>query len=313
MMARAFLMRGNGVSELIEGPSGFADHMVPRHPDRVKARRLPSGRISYAIRGADGVERPVLSESILHFRGASDDGVWGISKIEEGANSIGRGLAMVRFGSSLFKNAARPSGVLMHPETMSEEAEKHLVRSFTEAHSGANVGRVALLQEGMKYERLTMTAEEAQFLQGEQATVEDVARYFRMPLPKIGVPRVTYSGAEQMGLWFVTDTIQPTCARFEQVLNRDLFLDAEQDEYFCEFLLESLLRGDAAARSSFYHNALTDGWMTRNEVRVRENLNTLDGLDVPFVQLNMGPGNSGGTPAPVPASEPVAEPDEEKV
>lgn len=296
-------MRGNAYSELVVTPGGRIE-LWPRHPDRVKPKRDSAGNIYYKILDTTDMSRVVAGSMMLHVRLLSLDGLVGMSPLEYAAESIGKSLAADRFGGKFFGNAARPSGILKHPGTLSPEAAKHLRESWQTAHGGANVGGVAVLEEGMDFQPITLTAEEAQFIQTLQHGVEDIARFFRMPLHKIGhLLRSTFSNIEHQAIEFVTDTIAPTCSRIEQSLTRALVPEAEQGEVFVEFLLEGLLRGDAQSRFAAYQSALTSGWLTRNEVRARENLNPLPGLDEPLAQLSMGPTRPEQGAAPSPQEE----------
>lgn len=288
MLVGQLALRGNAYAEISIDARGIME-LHPRHPDRVAVRRGPSGGMIYELRDATGGVRIVPGSMMLHVRMLSGDGLIGMSPIEYAAESIGKSLAADRFGSKFFGNAARPSGVLTHPGTLSEEAKKHLRYSWQSAHGGANVGGVAVLEEGLDFKPITLTAEEAQFIQTLQHGVEDIARFYRMPLHKIGhLLRATFSNIEHQAIEFVTDTIAPNCARIEQALTRALVPEEEQGTIFVEYLLDSLLRGDSQSRFTAYQSALTAGWMTRNEVRARENLNAIEGLDTPLAPLNMG-------------------------
>lgn len=306
-----FALRGNGLAEW--GIVGTREELHVRHPDRVKPLRLAGGDVAYELREGDGKTRTVPAEMMLHVRNLSHDGLWGLSPIEQAAESIGISLAADRFSGKFFSSAARPSGVLKHPGKLGGPAAKNLRQSWQLAHGGGNVGGVAVLEEGMSFEKLTLTPDEAQFIETMQYRVEDIARFWRMPLHKIGhLLRATFSNIEHQGIEFSTDTIAPVCARVEQALTRTLFTEEEQEEFFVEYLLDALLRGDTMSRHTAWQSALTAGWMTRNEVRMRENLNPLDGLDEPLAPLNMGKDEPAGGAPPAEEPEQPPEPDEDE-
>jgi HK97 family phage portal protein len=135
-----------------------------------------------------------------------------------------------------------------------------------------------------------MTAKDAMWIDEQKLGRTEIAAIFRVPPHKIGdLERSTFSNIEQQSQDYVEDALHPRAQLWEERLALDLLSEAEQDEYFFEYLFEALLRGDTTQRFSAYHNALTDGWMTRNEVRIRENLNPAAGLDEFLQQANMAP------------------------
>jgi HK97 family phage portal protein len=307
----AYSLRGNGYAEYLPS-QGW---LVPRHNDRVaRVERAGDGSKRYVLRETDGSDRPVAQAFMWHPHEMSVDGLVGLSKLEQAKDAIGNALAARKFGGKFFANSARPSGVVKRPgdvDALNPEATRKLAASLQAQMNGENAATLLLLQEGMTFEKLTLNPDDAQFIETMQFGVEDIARFWRMPLHKIGhLLRSTFSNIEHQAIEFVTDTIAPHCARLEQSLSRLLFTEEEQDEFFIEFLLEGLLRGDTLARYQAYQLGLSSGWLTRNEVRTRENLNPLPGLDEPLQALNMG--NPGGNPERTRQAEPPTDEGEDE-
>jgi HK97 family phage portal protein len=291
----AYALRGNGYAEYVP-KSGW---LIPRHNDRIaNVERTGDGSKRYLIREPDGSDRPVAQAFMWHPHEMSVDGLVGLSKLDQARDAVGNALAARKFGGKFFANSGRPSGVIKRPkevQALTPEASRRFQMLTQAALNGDNAASVLLLQEGMEWQSITLNPDDAQFIETMQFGVEDIARFWRMPLHKIGhLLRSTFSNIEHQAIEFVTDTIAPHCARLEQSLSRLLFTEQEQDEFFIEFLLEGLLRGDTLARYQAYQLGLSSGWLTRNEVRTRENLNPLPGLDEPLQALNMG--NPGGNP-----------------
>jgi HK97 family phage portal protein len=185
-------------------------------------------------------------------------------------------------------------GVLEHPAKMSDDAYKRLKSSFDEATSGENAHKTAILEEGAKFNKISMNADDAQFLATRNYQRSEIAAIFRVPLHMIGdLSRATFSNIEQQSLEFISYCLMPTLRRFEKSIRRDLFTAQDKASgLHVRFNVAGLLRGDAQARSMYYHNGILDGWLTRNESRAMESetgviLNPLDDLDEPLVPLNM--------------------------
>jgi HK97 family phage portal protein len=287
--------RGNGFAELVPGK----DWLLPRHNDRVvEIARASDGFKVYKLREVNGTERKVPQAFMWQPHLMSQDGLWGLSPIEMAIDSIGNAAAARRYSGRFFRNSARPSGIITRPrevQALNPEASRKYLAAVSAALNGENASAALLMQEGHTWTSTTITPDEAQFIETMQFGVEDVARFWRMPLHKIGhLLRSTNNNIEHQGIEFSTDTIQPHAGRLEQSLGRLLFTEEEQDEFFIEILLDGLLRGDLLSRYTAHNLALTGGWKTRNEVRVVENLNPLPGLDEPLQALNMG--TPGGDP-----------------
>jgi HK97 family phage portal protein len=176
---------------------------------------------------------------------------------------------------------------LSHPAKLGPEALKHLKASWNEAFGGvANSHKTAILEEGMEWKQMSMSSEDAQFLQTRQYQGTEIARIYRVPPHMIGdLTKSSFSNIEQQAIDFVRHTMMPRLIRWEQAISRDMIL--KPDIYYPQFVVDGLLRGDTKSRYEAYSKAITDGWLTPNEVRAKENLNPLPGLDEPRQQLNM--------------------------
>lgn len=292
MMTAHAALRGNGYARKVyAGP--VLTGMVPLCPDRVQVDELDNGRLGYLYTDAKTHQQyRYLEDEIFHLRGMSLDGKVGMSPIAYQARAIAMGLAADEYGERFFENDATPGGILKHPAHFAtKETREAFQKAWQSAQSGQNRGKTAVLEDGMSFEQIGLTNADAQFLESRRFQVEEIARIFRVPLVLIGETTKSTSwgsGVEQFMISFVMHTVRPWCTRWEQALQRDFFDDETvDDEYFAEFLVDAILRGDASARSAFYKGAIQDGWMTRNEVREKENLNPLDGLDEPLEPLNM--------------------------
>lgn len=276
MLTGHLLLRGNAYARILPGARGFADQLIPLHPDKVRAERLTNGKRRYHV---DGVGH-LNDDEILHVRGLSDDGLTGLDPISFARESFGLALAGERYGSRFFGNSALPSGVIQVDKPLSPAAAQRLKANWESANSGANSQRTAVLEEGAKWQQMSVDPRNAQFLELREFQAEDVCRWFRVPPHMVGLTSkaTTWgSGIEQMSMGFVTYTLVPWLVRWQQAISRDLILAPQT--YYVEFLTDALLRGDTLARYNAYAIGKEKGWLSTNEIRTRENLNPVPGGD----------------------------------
>ena len=281
------MLWGKGMAEIIPGQRGFADSLMPLPPNRTR-QVVERNRVSYEVTEETGFKRTLLADEVFVVPGLQLDVVTGLSIPEVARDVIGLALATEQYGARFFSQSSQPGGILSHPHNLSPEAQERLAKSWQRAHSGlGNAHTVAIVEEGMTYTPTAMSGEEAQMNETRQRQVEEVSRFFRVPLHKINdLSRATFSNIEEQSLEFVTDTLMPWTTTIEQRIRKQLILAKER--FFAEFLLDDLLRGKAVERAEVYAKYLENGVMSRNEVRVRENLNPLPGLDEPQVAANIG-------------------------
>ena len=292
MMAAHFALRGRCYSEIISTGGSAVNSLVPLHPDRVRPFRAPDGKLAFEFTPLDGPRRIILQSEMHFMHLMSMDGVTPTSPIGLCREAVGLALATEEHGARLFSNGARPGGILKMPgRVKDEEMLKRLKESWNEAQGGLrNAHKVALLEEGLEWQQVGMTSEDAQFLETRKYQLAEIARIFGVPPHKIAdLERSTNNNIEHQGIEFVTDTIRPGAVRWEQALKRDLFIGNWSRTHTPEFNLDGLMRGDSAARGQFYSTMLQNGVYNRNEVRGLENRNPSDapGMNDYTVQSNM--------------------------
>ena len=288
MLQGHMALRGNAYNQIITNPRGEIIEFMPIHPDRVKIELLPSGEYRYRVTDRSGTEVILPRGEVWHLRGLSSDGLMGMSPIELARENLGMALAAQDYGARFFANDAKPTGGWIEfPGTFKDtEAKKVFRESYQQAQSGANRGKVLVLENGMKFHEVGVTNKDAQFLELRKFQITDIARLFRVPPHMIAdLERATFSNIEQQSLEFVMHTMTPWAERWEASIESELLL--EGDDIEIEFDFANLMRGDAASRSSYYQSGIQNGWLTRNEARIAENLNPIDGLDQPLRPLNM--------------------------
>lgn len=310
MMTGHLLLRGNGYAKIEENQrTGAAEQLVPRHPDRMTPERLSSGRVRYKY-DPPGSAVPVFytEDEIMHLKGFSSDGLKGISVIEYAAHSLGTAIAADHHAGRFFGEGATPSAVLSHPGVLGPEGQRNLRESVHEYTAGVeNTHGYLVLEENMQWHQIGIKPEEAQLLATREFGIEEVARWFNIPVHKLRANKEaqTFASVEAFNGEYVTHTLRPLAIRIEQAIRRDLI--AQKAKYFVEFLLTELLRANAKERGEFYHQGIMDGWLSRQEARESENRNPgPPELDEFLEPLNMVPaGSQRAEPAPAPAPAPA--------
>jgi HK97 family phage portal protein len=301
------LMRGNGYARILPGPRGFADQLVRLPPDDVTPERV-GDTVRYQVLQGDGTKSVVNGEDVFHLRGLGDDGLVGLSVIQYARESFGVALAAEGYGARFFSQDARPGGVLKHPNKLTPEAAKRLKESWAAAHGGyGKAHSTAVLEEGVEWQQVGMSSEDAQFLETREFQIADIARWFGCPLHLIQETSKATSwgtGIESLGIAFVTYTLLAWARRWEQAISRDLIL--APGSYFAEFLLDGLARGDQGSRYAAYAVGRNWGWLSVNEIRQKENLNPIANGDAYLQPLNMQ--EVGAPPASAPQPAPATLP-----
>ena len=296
-MLSHLLLWGNAYCQIIRTGRNKIDSIYPLIPDQMEVDRDSRGSLTYTYTTSEGKTYVLKPEDVLHIPGLGFDGLVGYSPIALEKSAIGLGIAAEEYGSKFFSNGARPSGILVHPNTVKDPSA--LRASWNAAFTGsANAGKVAVLEENMHFEPLTMPNNEAQFLETRKFQVNEICRIFRVPPHMIGdLDRATFSNIEHQSISFAVHTIRPWLVRIEQAMNRALFADSEKGRFYVQFNLDGLMRGDYKSRMEGYAIARQNGWMSANDIRELENLNPLsdeDGGNVYLVNGNMIPVNVCG-------------------
>ncbi len=311
------LLRGNAYLLKVH-TRGRLTALVPLNPERV-AIWVGGGEPFYEVARSvgcieshylQGLPARLSQESVIHIPGLSMDGVGGVSVIQYARETIGLALATEQYGAKLFGQGARPSGTLTHPGKLSADGASRLRDSWSSAYSGiANAGKVAVLEEGMKFEALALSNEDAQFLGSRQFSIVEIARIFRLPPHKLmDLGRATWSNIEQMSMEYVNDSLMPWLERWEAALEDGLLANEDRDEYFIEHDISRLLRGDSTSRSNYIKSLFYTGGLTVNEVRDIEGRNPVEGGDRRYIPVNMAPLDDDGIPCPSAQATPGMEP-----
>lgn len=273
-MQAAVLLKGNAYAEIVRGYDGQVRELLPLHPDRVTVLVLENGRLGYEYVDTKGRVRRLLQDEVFHLRHRTDNGALGVSPIAAAREVVELALAERDHGNSTFRNGTRLSGLLKFPAKLNDGQRERIRQGWQSQYGGgANAGKTAILEEGVDYQTVSMTLEDAEWIASRQFSVEEVCRLFRVPPTIVGDLRHgNYSNSVEMSRQFVVLSLRRHLTMWEQAISRCLLTEAGQRIYFAEHNVEGLLRGDSLNRAQFYHYAIDDGWMDADEVRQLENL-----------------------------------------
>lgn len=291
------LLWGNAYAQIIRNGRGEVIALYPLMSDRMSVNRDSDGQLyyEYTVYSDDaptvkGSTVRLAPTDVLHIPGLGFDGLVGYSPIAMAKNAIGMAIACEEYGAKFFANGAAPSGVLEHPGTIKDPSR---VRESWQSTFGgsSNANKVAVLEEGMKYTPISISPEQAQFLETRKFQIDEIARIFRVPPHMVGdLEKSSFSNIEQQSLEFVKYTLDPWVARWEQAMVRSLLSAEDKKKYFIKFNVDGLLRGDYQSRMNGYAIGRQNGWMSANDIRELENLDRIseeEGGDLYLINGNM--------------------------
>ena len=275
------LLWGNGYAQILRNGRGEVIGLYPLLPNRMRVERDAQGQLYYRYTRNTG-ESPggesgsviLMPEEVLHIPGLGFDGLVGYSPISMTKNAIGLAMAAEEYGSKFFSNGAAPAGVLEHPGLIKDVSK--LRESWNETFGGSrNAGKVAVLEEGLHFNPISMSPQDSQLLETRQYQLTEIARIFRIPPHMVGdLSKATFSNIEQQSLEYLKYTLDPWVCRWEQSLKRALLSEKEKQEYTIRFNVDGLLRGDYKSRMEGYAVGINNGFLCPNDVR------RLEGFDL---------------------------------
>lgn len=268
------LLWGNAYAQIIRDGRGNIHSLYPLMPDRMTVERNDVGELYYTYQSDKGSVL-IKRSDVLHIPGLGFDGLIGYSPIAMAKNAIGMAIATEEYGARFFANGASPGGVLEHPGIVKDPGK--IRESWNAVYQGSgNAHRIAVLEEGMKFQSIGIPPEQAQFLQTRKFQINEIARIFRIPPHMIGdLEKSSFSNIEQQSLEFVKYTLDPWVVRWEMSMQKALLSQTEKSQYFIKFNVDGLLRGDYASRMQGYATGRLNGWLSANDIRELENMNRI--------------------------------------
>tara|TARA_R110001606_G_scaffold68796_4_gene157141 strand:- start:10049 stop:11245 length:1197 start_codon:yes stop_codon:yes gene_type:complete len=280
----SILLEGNSYVQIVRNNRGIPVQLIPLDPEDVTVV-INNNELFYQINNSSVLD----SSDMLHFKTLTDDGITGISPIDQCKNALKWSESLEKFGVTFFENGAKPSSILQTDRALSDSAMQRLKTSFNNNYGKLkNSNSTIILEEGLTFKPISISPDQAQFLSSRQFSIEEVARIFNVaPHLLKDLSKSSFNNIEMQSQEFLTYTLMPYVNRIETELNLKLFRESDLGKTFVEFNVNGLLRGDVKSRNEAYRTAITNGYMSINEVRLKENLNKIEGGDKHFMQMNM--------------------------
>jgi HK97 family phage portal protein len=272
-------LRGNAFVVIERDRDANPIELVPIAPDRCTMMLSDDGELWYRINSRRlGYGLVIPPDDMIHIKNISLDGYVGVSPIAIAQDVIGLALATQQHGGILFRQGGQVNGVIKFPGPLSKEASDRLANSWRETHAGVqNAHKVAILEEGGSFEKIAITNEESQFLETRRFQVIDICRLYGVPPHRLGeLDKATLNNIEQQNQQYVDSALKPTARSIEQLFDHHLLFDDERSNLECKFDFDDMTRGDLKTRFEAYQMGTLNGWMNRNEVRAKENMDPID-------------------------------------
>jgi HK97 family phage portal protein len=296
VFAANLILRGGAYAQQIRSKGGELLELWNISSNRVTVKR--TGRdLVFEVTEDNQQTKPIPREDLFYVNGFRLEGWQGLSPVEIGDRVIGIGLALDYFKRTFFQSGGNMRMALEFPGKLTPDLIKRIKDTWGDMHgSDTNPSSVAVLESGAQAKVIGVNPEQMQMTEANVSHVQDVSRMFNITPSRIHEhSNSTMTNIEHQAIEYAQYTVGPIVTNIESSINMQLFTPAEKAQgYFAEFNMEGLLRGDTQSRFTAYGQAIKDGWMLRNEVRARENLDALPGLDKPLMPLNMAPVDENG-------------------
>lgn len=295
VVVKSLALTGNAYVEIERDGAGNPTGLWPLNPRQTRPIRLSSGRLAYET--SDGTpssdqRRTILSQNLLHVPlFPSFDGITGLSPLDLARQTLGEAISVQKLGARFFRNFSTPSVAIELAEQVDSKTKDLMRDQWEQLQSGSNSHRVAILDQGATVKPISISPEQAQFLETRRFTREQVAALYRVPVHMVGDnQKLSNASAEQLNLSFIVDSLRPYLSRIEAEIVRKLLKPqpGQPAEFMAQFDVSERLRGDTAAATTYYRTAIQFGWMNPNEVRRVEGMNIgPDALNAYLSPVNM--------------------------
>ncbi|MDC9612311.1 phage portal protein [Xenorhabdus khoisanae] len=288
LLVACLCLRGNFYAYKVKA-LGEVVELLPLDPGSVVPKLNNDWVPEYQVTFPNGDTATLTQADIWHVRIFTLNGLTGLSPVAYARQAIGLGLATEEHGSRLFGNGAVTSGVLQTEEKLTDDAFDRLKTDFEAQHQGlANAHKPLILEMGLKWQQISLSAEDAQFLETRKFQLEEICRIFRVPLHMVqNTDRATFNNIENLGIGFINYSLVPYLTRIEQRINAGLVRNSKQGQFYAKFNTGALLRGDMKSRFEAYATGINWGIYSPNECRELEELNPREGGDIYLTPMNM--------------------------
>jgi len=300
MIEAHILLRGNAYAFKGLNLKGEVTSLTPLHPDRVEVEQRNDMTLQYVWTRKDGQKVRFAQNEIMHLMGLSLDGVKGLSVIGYAREAIGLSLAQDAHGSSVFRNGANVTGALKMPagRSLTVEQASSLRAQMDEFRSGGSrEGKIVILEDGLEFQQMALSAEDAQWIESRKFSRGDIAMFFGVPPHMIGDTDKSTSwgtGIDSQTQGFVSFTLEDSLTTWEEAIGLDCLDWVKNPDLFARFNRNALVRGDIKTRWEAHVKALQWGVRSPNEIRALEDENPRPDGDIYYPPPNMTGDASNG-------------------
>jgi HK97 family phage portal protein len=276
---------GNAYAQIVRDRGGRVRELWPLRPDRINTERAENGALVYRYN-----EHLLSKTEIFHITHLSFDGQTGYSPITLARRTLDTKARMEQYSANFWQNDAAPGVILRHPGTLTDQKFERIRSQWDDRHRGpSQAGRTAILEQGMDITTLSIPQTDAQFLESQKFSRQEIAALFGVPAHMINdLDRATFSNIEEMAQEFIDYTLMPYLEGFRQAIHRDLLTQPERDAgYYAHFRTQALLRGKHTDRAAYYQSMQQVGALSPNDIRQLEDMNPIAAGDIYLVPLNM--------------------------
>ncbi len=301
------ILRGNAYAWICRDPrTGYPRELIPLPPDYVTLHFDQMGHLWYVfVHPVTGEVNWLRNEDVLHYKAYSEDGLEGVSVLRRASLTLSTARAAQQYEQSMWLNGGQPSGILTTEEDLGDVTEivlpdgskvrvdpkEQIRKSWESIHRGAgNAFRVAVLDLGLKYQPISMSNTDAQFVESNEVRVADVCRFFGVPLHLAYAGKQSYQSNEQNGIEYVNYTLLGYETQWDQEDTYKLLLPGERaGRVRIKRELKVFLKGDTAAQAAWYQAMRILGVYNANEIRALEDMPSIKGGDSYYASLNYVP------------------------
>lgn len=290
MLMASLLLQGNAYHEFARDNRGVVRELWPLHPERMLVdRSKKTGKLIFEYHDTGGA-RQIRNDRMWRVSGFTTNGIIGLSPIGLARESIGLGLSAEQYGATLFANGGQPAGFISFGADIKPEVRKDAQGAWNDEHRNRESWhKVPFLQGGAQWQSISLNAEDSQFLETRKYQRSELCGFYGVPPHMVGdLDKATFSNIEHQSIQFVVYSLMPWLVRIEQSVYRDLLTPQERRDYYVRHKVEGLLRGDSKARGEFYRSLFNMGALTPNQIRLLEEMNSMEGGDHRYMQTALG-------------------------
>jgi HK97 family phage portal protein len=280
---------GNSLSKLVRNKKGELQQIIQAKAFGNSINTV-SNRLYYGFNHPDEGLQSVSHYDCIHIKAFGSNQRWGKSPITQHAEAIGLGLAAQSYGLQFFQGGGKPTGILSAKNAINDTTFKSVLELWKAAKTqlAQDTNKTLLLPAELEYKAITIAPNDAQFLETRKLTRSEIAGIFNVPAHMINdLEKASFSNITESSINFVRYTMMPYIMKWEQELNRKIFTIAERKAgYYVKFNVKGLLRATPKEQAAIVASGITTGYLNRNEARILDDLNPVEGLDEYLISVN---------------------------